>query len=181
MTRRSENGCGMLLSIGAVVFVLSRCSAGPSPTPAPTQVASLDIDQAPAQVMRYATRNEPCRATARRRARVVGRLTRSDSVVVEGTDNDWSRVRTIQGQCWVRSASLSVVAPAPQMRAPPIPAPSRAISGDSGLREGASFQCGAKRVCRQMDSCAEANFYLNQCGLGRLDGDGDGIPCESIC
>ncbi|WP_174520391.1 excalibur calcium-binding domain-containing protein, partial [Bergeriella denitrificans] len=27
----------------------------------------------------------------------------------------------------------------------------------------------------------EAKFYLNKCGVRRLDRDGDGIPCESIC
>ncbi|WP_083455615.1 excalibur calcium-binding domain-containing protein [Sphingopyxis sp. 113P3] len=32
-----------------------------------------------------------------------------------------------------------------------------------------------------MNSCEEAYFYLNQCGLHRLDRDDDGIPCESIC
>lgn len=31
------------------------------------------------------------------------------------------------------------------------------------------------------DSCEEAYHYLNDCGVGRLDGDGDGVPCESIC
>lgn len=41
--------------------------------------------------------------------------------------------------------------------------------------------CGGKRLCRQMDSCAEAQFYLRQCGLGRLDGDKDGVPCEQLC
>lgn len=41
--------------------------------------------------------------------------------------------------------------------------------------------CGSKRYCKQMSSCAEAKFYLNNCGLSRLDGDGDGVPCESIC
>lgn len=41
--------------------------------------------------------------------------------------------------------------------------------------------CGAKRLCRQMASCSEAVFYLRQCGLARLDGDGDGKPCEKIC
>lgn len=43
------------------------------------------------------------------------------------------------------------------------------------------FTCGAKRYCREMTSCAEARFYLSQCGLSRLDGDRDGIPCGSIC
>ncbi len=41
--------------------------------------------------------------------------------------------------------------------------------------------CGLKRFCREMVSCEEAKFYLNKCGLGRLDGDSDGLPCESIC
>jgi len=41
--------------------------------------------------------------------------------------------------------------------------------------------CGSKRYCKEMTSCEEARFYLTQCGLSRLDGDGDGIPCESLC
>ena len=44
-----------------------------------------------------------------------------------------------------------------------------------------SFTCGSKTYCREMTSCKEAMFYLEQCGLTRLDGDGDGIPCEAIC
>lgn len=42
-------------------------------------------------------------------------------------------------------------------------------------------RCGSKRYCREMSSCAEARHYLSQCGLTRLDGDRDGVPCESIC
>ena len=43
------------------------------------------------------------------------------------------------------------------------------------------FSCGSKTTCGQMSSCEEAKFYLNQCGLSRLDGDKDGTPCESLC
>ncbi|MCK5725461.1 MAG: thermonuclease family protein [Thiotrichaceae bacterium] len=43
------------------------------------------------------------------------------------------------------------------------------------------FSCGSKYFCKHMMSCAEARFYLTQCGLVRLDRDRDGIPCESIC
>ncbi|MBU3979175.1 excalibur calcium-binding domain-containing protein [Patescibacteria group bacterium] len=32
-----------------------------------------------------------------------------------------------------------------------------------------------------MTSCAEAQFYLNSCGVSRLDGDKDGVPCETLC
>ncbi|MDE0055434.1 MAG: thermonuclease family protein [Gammaproteobacteria bacterium] len=44
-----------------------------------------------------------------------------------------------------------------------------------------SFACGRKTYCREMTSCAEALFYLRRCGLTRIDGDGDGVPCEKIC
>ena len=46
---------------------------------------------------------------------------------------------------------------------------------------GAVFTCGTKRYCREMTSCKEAQFYLLRCGLTRLDGDKDGVPCEKIC
>lgn len=44
-----------------------------------------------------------------------------------------------------------------------------------------SFQCSGKVYCKQMINCAEARFYLLECGLSRLDGDRDGVPCESLC
>ncbi len=44
-----------------------------------------------------------------------------------------------------------------------------------------SHTCGTKRFCRQMTSCSDAKFHHQQCGLSRLDGDHDGIPCESVC
>ena len=44
-----------------------------------------------------------------------------------------------------------------------------------------NFTCGQKQYCSQMTSCEEAKFYLDVCGLIRLDGDGDGVPCEKLC
>jgi endonuclease YncB( thermonuclease family) len=52
---------------------------------------------------------------------------------------------------------------------------------DLGRPAASGFTCGAKRYCREMTSCAEARFYFTRCGLSRLDGDGDGVPCETIC
>lgn len=57
------------------------------------------------------------------------------------------------------------------------PSPARPVL-DAGA---ADFACGAKRYCREMQSCAEARFHLTRCGLGRLDGDRDGVPCEALC
>ena len=45
----------------------------------------------------------------------------------------------------------------------------------------ADTQCGSKRYCREMTSCEEAKFYLNQCGRSSLDGNQDGVPCNSLC
>jgi len=38
-----------------------------------------------------------------------------------------------------------------------------------------------KQSCKEMTSCEEARHYLEQCGLTRLDGDRDGVPCEQLC
>ncbi len=55
----------------------------------------------------------------------------------------------------------------------------------SHRRQGAPppshFTCGAKTRCREMSSCAEARFYLEHCGATKIDGDGNGVPCEALC
>ena len=43
------------------------------------------------------------------------------------------------------------------------------------------FSCGERKYCKEMTSCAEAKYHLNECGESRLDRDGDGIPCENVC
>jgi Excalibur calcium-binding domain len=52
---------------------------------------------------------------------------------------------------------------------------------NSNSASGNEGSCGSKYLCKDMDSCNEAKYYLNECGLSRLDADNDGIPCESIC
>jgi Excalibur calcium-binding domain len=71
--------------------------------------------------------------------------------------------------------------------------PCENLCGDGGNRSPAKLPpleqslktsdhtCGTKTKCNQMTSCEEAQFYLSQCRVGRLDRDGDGVPCESIC
>lgn len=59
------------------------------------------------------------------------------------------------------------------------PDASPAANGTSS--KPAAFRCGEKLYCREMESCAEARFYLVRCGLERIDGDGDGVPCSSLC
>jgi len=60
----------------------------------------------------------------------------------------------------------------------------RQAERESGASDGSaatSFRCAGKQYCREMKSCAEARFYLERCGLARIDGDGDGVPCSSLC
>lgn len=45
----------------------------------------------------------------------------------------------------------------------------------------ANFTCSGKTRCKQMLSCEEATFYLNNCGADKIDGDKDGKPCEVLC
>ena len=42
-----------------------------------------------------------------------------------------------------------------------------------------NYTCEGKTRCSEMKSCEEAKFYLNNCPNVQIDGDGDGIPCES--
>ncbi|EXI61657.1 hypothetical protein MHD_05520 [Mannheimia granulomatis] len=45
-----------------------------------------------------------------------------------------------------------------------------------------AYSCSDKiPYCKDMQSCEQAKFYLNQCNAGRLDRDNDGIPCENVC
>ena len=64
--------------------------------------------------------------------------------------------RTAERGGATRPTNLPLAAVVPQ-RSSPVPS--------------SGFTCGAKRYCREMASCAEARFYLSQCGLSRLDGD----------
>ncbi|HCH4041895.1 TPA: excalibur calcium-binding domain-containing protein, partial [Vibrio parahaemolyticus] len=45
--------------------------------------------------------------------------------------------------------------------------------------ENMGFSCQGKTYCSEMVSCNEAKFYLSNCPNVKIDGDNDGIPCES--
>lgn len=40
-------------------------------------------------------------------------------------------------------------------------------------------QCDGRQYCSQMTSCEEATWFLQNCPNTKMDGEGDGIPCES--
>ena len=40
------------------------------------------------------------------------------------------------------------------------------------------YKCDGRNYCSQMTSCAEARYFLSNCAGVKMDGDGNGIPCE---
>lgn len=57
-------------------------------------------------------------------------------------------------------------APAAQTNTPIVAAPKR-------------FTCDGRTSCPQMTSCEEATYFIRNCPNTEMDGDRDGIPCES--
>lgn len=51
----------------------------------------------------------------------------------------------------------------------------------SAARAPSSSSGNCRKTCGQMTSCAEAMSYIRRCGGAKLDRDGDGVPCESLC
>lgn len=66
--------------------------------------------------------------------------------------------------------------------AKPVAAPADREAVAEIIRLAASFSCTPRKTCKQIDSCEEAVWLLENCSWGgKLDRDSDGIPCESMC
>jgi hypothetical protein len=96
-----------------------------------------------------------------------------------------------------RKKPRSEVGPAPGVRPVPAPAaqgspsqPPAAEPPAQGKADGRAsavapiesagrFKCDGRTHCSQMTSCAEAKYFLANCPRTKMDGDGDGIPCEA--
>lgn len=59
------------------------------------------------------------------------------------------------------------------------PVPSKSTPSPAPItRSAEAFRCDGRKYCSQMRSCPEATYFLNNCPGVKMDGDGDGIPCE---
>ena len=47
--------------------------------------------------------------------------------------------------------------------------------------KNSEYSCSTMKSCGQMSSCDEAMYQLNTCGNQRIDGNKDGVPCQSLC
>ncbi|MBS0482839.1 MAG: excalibur calcium-binding domain-containing protein [Proteobacteria bacterium] len=182
MAKKGDAGCAPLIVVGVILFALGKCVGGPEPeASSPQGLYSAPTEAAPAVTALYVqTRSLNCRASPSRKSTIITKYVRGQEIGITDYSGDWALVPQggVDG-CWVARQNLSE-SPPPENSAAVTAAPvlSRRSAIET-LNDGPS--CGTKWKCGQMDSCEEAYHYLNQCGLGRLDGDGDGVPCESIC
>jgi endonuclease YncB( thermonuclease family) len=156
-------------------------------------------------VLTRLTLNKPVRIEGRGRdryGRLIGRLyvgevDVSATMIEEGCAWAYRRYLTdpkllvLEGQARSRKTGLwaqktaDIVAPWDWRRDGGEPATTAVGFADTGdlptAAPTSTFTCGAPKTCRQIASCEEAIFQLNRCGATRIDGDGDGVPCEALC
>lgn len=66
--------------------------------------------------------------------------------------------------------------------AAPISASNPLIFTSARAQVAQSWSCQPRKTCGRIGSCDEAVWYLYNCSWGgRLDGDSDGAPCETLC
>tara|TARA_E500000305_G_scaffold111486_1_gene124659 strand:- start:475 stop:747 length:273 start_codon:yes stop_codon:yes gene_type:complete len=58
------------------------------------------------------------------------------------------------------------------------------FNGDTSMEPtysspSSKYRCDGREYCSQMNSRAEAEFYTRNCPDTKMDGDGDGVPCEN--
>ena len=53
------------------------------------------------------------------------------------------------------------------------------LAAAPGAAPSGHYTCDGRRFCSQMTSCAEATYFLRNCPNTEMDGDNDGVPCES--
>ena len=66
----------------------------------------------------------------------------------------------------------------PEKLAPTASSTSNAPTAFTPSSQSSGFSCDGRKLCSQMKSCAEANYFLANCPGVKMDGDKNGIPCE---
>lgn len=67
--------------------------------------------------------------------------------------------------------------PTSEISGNPLLSEPRARNVDVG-QSTSKFRCDGRTHCSQMTSCEEATFFLRNCPGVKMDGNGDGVPCE---
>lgn len=174
---QAGSGCLWLAAIAGGLLMVGYCSGGAGRDGSSAGSEGRDY--------RYVTADSlNCRVGPTTEAAIEATLGYGDFIIVVEESDGWLRLDRLT-PCWVSLDYVSDTRPPfrlretapeparqPVYRPPPrSPAPAR----NSG------YSCARRPYCTQISTCDEAYFYMNQCGLSRLDGDNDGVPCERVC
>lgn len=94
------------------------------------------------------------------------------------TAEQLNRARRARSEAAAREG-MAAAASTPAAASPTRPARAAAPAADPPRAAPGPYRCDGRRFCSQMSSCAEAKFFLANCPGVQMDGDRDGIPCES--
>ena len=170
-------GCGVVIAILLALFLIGKCSSGP--TDAPANTAETAVSQ-PAYV---AARSLNCRRKPEGTAAVAEGLSRDDQVVVAERRGDWARLTRVGGDCWVSNSFLSDAASGSTSVAN-----GSTSSGTQGLLStgaapsaaaaGAGYAVG--KVARSRRSHATSKRWSGSRSRRRSGGgyQGSGCPCS---
>jgi len=64
-----------------------------------------------------------------------------------------------------------------QLETPPAADPAQDMELERAT--SSTFSCDGRTHCSQMTSCAEATYFIQHCPNTKMDGNNDGVPCES--
>jgi hypothetical protein len=76
------------------------------------------------------------------------------------------------------AAAQGTVLPPQAVLPMPRPARSEPLERAGAATSAAQYQCDGRTRCPEMHSCDEARWFLQHCPGTKMDGDGDGDPCE---
>jgi endonuclease YncB( thermonuclease family) len=73
---------------------------------------------------------------------------------------------------------VQAAVPAPPQPAPVAIAATTPKTLPAATTAANAYRCDGRTYCSQMHSCAEATYFLKNCPGVKMDGNGDGVPCE---
>ncbi|MCB1983320.1 MAG: excalibur calcium-binding domain-containing protein [Rhodoferax sp.] len=89
--------------------------------------------------------------------------------------------RRRNGPCGLRGSEGDTGAPEAMREAgasPAAAAKAATAAPTPGASAASALRCDGRTRCSQMRSCEEATWFLRHCPGVRMDGNGDGVPCE---
>jgi hypothetical protein len=80
---------------------------------------------------------------------------------------------------WLLSPAQPPPTPVPASIPATTLAPTGSLNTATPVLNRSSFSCDGRQYCSDMTSRAEAVYFIRNCPNTKMDGDNDGVPCES--